>query len=90
MSITLEISPEVEASLVERANSIGVPLDKFLQRVVEREALVPVTKGRPLTGPEKAEAFRRWAMSFPPNLPVLNLEDITREKMYERDDSWQY
>lgn len=43
------------------------------------------TGSRALTGPEKAEAFEAWAKSFPPNLPILTLESISRESIYQQD-----
>jgi hypothetical protein len=38
-----------------------------------------------LTGAEKARAFRVWAKSFPSDLPVLSLEDVSRESIYRQD-----
>jgi len=44
------------------------------------------TNGPPsTTGSEKAKAFRAWANSFPSDLPVLSLEDVSRESIYRRD-----
>jgi len=34
---------------------------------------------------EKAKAVRAWANSFPPDVPVLSLEDVSRESVYRRD-----
>ena len=78
MTITLELPPEMEASLVVRAPAIDLPL--------EREATASGTNGsQSLTGGEKAKAFRASANSFPADLPVLSLEDVSRESIYRRD-----
>lgn len=86
MTVNLNIRPEVEARLVARARRTGQSLEGFIQRLLEREATEPEAVGsRVLTGTEKAEAFEAWAKSFPPNLPVLSLESISRERIYQRD-----
>jgi hypothetical protein len=36
-------------------------------------------------GVEKAKALRAWANSFPDDLPVLSLDDVSRENIYGRD-----
>jgi hypothetical protein len=38
-----------------------------------------------MTGAQKAETFEAWARSFPADMPVLSLEDVSREKIYQRD-----
>ena len=85
MTLKLEIPPETEANLIARAQADGLPLEKFLSNLLVREAAEPVLDVRPLTGKQKAVAFRAWAKSFPQGLPVLSLEEISREKMYQRD-----
>ena len=35
MTLRLELNPEVEANLVAQAEARGVPLDAYLQRVIE-------------------------------------------------------
>jgi hypothetical protein len=85
MTLKLEIPPETEANLIARAQADGVPLEEFLMNLLVREAVQPVRDERPLTGRQKAVAFRAWANSFPLGLPVLSLEDIRGEKMYQRD-----
>lgn len=85
MTVNVTIRPEVEARLVARARCIGESLEAFIQRLLENEAAVDASSSRVMTGPEKAEAFEAWTKSFPSKMPVLSLEDISREKMYERD-----
>lgn len=85
MTITLELRPEAEANLAARARATGLSLESFIESVLEREAAAAGTNGLPpLTGGEKAKAFRTWAKSFPTDLPVLSLEDVSRESIYRR------
>jgi hypothetical protein len=84
MTVQIDIKPEVEARLVARAESSGQSLEAFIQRLLESEA-AQANGAHPLTGPEKAAAFEAWANSFPSNMPVLSLEDVSREKIYQRD-----
>ncbi len=85
MTLTLEIPPETEANLTARAQAEGLALEQFLRNLLVREAAEPIPNVPQMTGKEKAAALRAWANSFPPGLPVLSLEDMSREKMYERE-----
>ena len=86
MTVSLNIEPGLQQRLSARALTSGLPLDRFIEKVLEREA-APASLGAPdsLTGAEKARAFRAWANSFPADLPVLSLDDVNRESIYRRD-----
>ena len=86
MTVSVDIKPELEAQFAARASSVGQSLEDFLRCLLEREASVAETNGSSrLIGAQKARAFRAWAKSFPPDLPTLSLESISRENMYRRD-----
>jgi hypothetical protein len=85
MAITLELPAEVEANLAARAEERGMDLTAFVKKVLEEQASGYVRVHPPKTGKEKAAAIRAWAESFPPGLPVLTLEQVSRESMYEED-----
>lgn len=86
MTLSLEIKPELEDRPLARAQSLGQPLELFIQRLLETEAEAQDASAAPvLTGLEKAAALEAWAKSFPPNLPNLPLESIPRENIYRRD-----
>jgi hypothetical protein len=86
MTITLELPPDAEANLVAQAQAVGLSLERFIEYVLEREATACGANGsHSLTGVEKATAFRAWANSFSADLPVLYLEDVSRENVYRRD-----
>jgi hypothetical protein len=88
MTLSLEINPDLEERLEARARAAGVPIERFVSDILEREAAaaIPPAPVPTLTGAEKAKAFRKWADSFPDNLPVLSMEDMSRESMYRRED----
>ena len=84
--MTIDIRPELEAKLAAHARAIGMPVQRFVEDVLEREARSATANAPPpLTGSEKAKAFRNWASSFPADLPVLTLHDVSRENLYRRD-----
>jgi len=87
MTLNLNIKPDLEARLVAEARTAGQPLERFIEDVLERETAAPGANGsHALTGCEKARAFRKWANSSPAALPVLSLEDVSRESIYRRDE----
>lgn len=84
--MTIDIGPELEAKLAAHARAIGMPVQRFVEDILEREAGSATVNAPPLlTGSDKATAFRNWASSFPADLPVLTLQDVSRESLYRRD-----
>jgi uncharacterized Fe-S cluster-containing protein len=48
MTITLELSPEVEQGLLAQARAMGIPVAEYARQIVERHAREAVTvEGRP-------------------------------------------
>lgn len=79
MTVNLNIKPGLEARLVTRARAAGLSLERFIEDLLERDATTSGARGsQPLSGTEKAKAFLAWANSFPPNMPVLSLKDVSR------------
>ena len=83
MSITLNLDPAVENSLSILAQERGLSLSEYLLEVVDREA-TRATVPR-MSGEEKAQAFLKWADSFP-DVPLLSDEAISRANLYP--DRW--
>ncbi len=79
MTITLILEPEVEKSLIARAQERGLSLNDYLQELVARDAGIPKAMGR--TGEEKAQAFVEWARSHR-DTPPLSDEAVSRASMY--------
>jgi len=79
MNITLKLEPEVEKTLLARAQERGLTLDQYLNDLVKREA--GIVDSRQLSGKERAEAFVEWAKSHRAT-PPLSDEAISRSTMY--------
>jgi hypothetical protein len=80
--VTLTIKPSLEERLAARARATGQPLERFIEDLLECESAVTGANGsHTLTGSEKARAFRAWANSFPADLPILSLENVSRESI---------
>jgi hypothetical protein len=87
MRLTLALTPQEEAKLLAKAQSQGTTPEGLV-----KEAIQPILDSVPeclppgkLAGAEKAAAFRAWAKSFPPDLPMLSLADVSRENLYHWD-----
>ena len=80
MTITIEVAPETEARLQEKARRAGVGLDTFLRSIVEREADVETP----------AETKRKRVLSGYGIAAHLNVssEDVHRDRRaeVERDE----
>jgi hypothetical protein len=87
MNLTLPLTPDEEARLLSKARTEGTTPERII-----REAIQPILEAvdeslafGKKAGLDKARAFRSWAESFPSDLPVLSLEDVSRENIYRRD-----
>lgn len=74
MSVTLELSPEVEASLAALAQEQGLSLPEYLQRLLGEGK-----KTKPLSPAERAEAWIEAAKNLPETPAVV---DDSRETIY--------
>lgn len=81
MTLTIEVSGELEAALNEQARELGLPADKIARRVLA-QALTPGAERELATsGEEKARAFVHWAKSHR-DTPPLSDEAVSRASMY--------
>lgn len=84
MTITLELLPDVEASLAAQAQAQGLQLSAYLQLLLEQHA---AKKGPESTiNLEELEAGLDALAEGSENLPDLPLEAITREGIYRDHD----
>ncbi|MDQ2800663.1 MAG: hypothetical protein M3Y13_13625 [Armatimonadota bacterium] len=87
MTLTLDLSPEQEAALHEKAAQEGKDEREYALRLLDDAlgAASPVVGARPFyetaTAEEWIDALNQWARSHDPNGPVL-LDD-SREIIYE-------
>lgn len=87
MTVTLELKPEIEARAVEQAASRGMPVEDFLESVIEDSLSGSEGKTSYLTQEEWEVALDEFADS-PAFGKVKSLIDDSRESIYrEREDS---
>jgi hypothetical protein len=84
MTLTLNISPELEAGLVAHAAARGVSVEDYLLSLVAEAVSFegPDTK----SAEERAAAFEAWANSHPPSDHLLSDYAVSRESIYEDHD----
>ena len=79
MTVTIELPPELEASLVAQAQAQGLPLSQYLQHLLREQ--IPAhgcVAGSPA---ERAAAWRESVKGLPPT-PPLSDQAISRESIY--------
>jgi len=81
MSITINLKPELEAGLLQRAAALGMTIEEYVTSIVG-PAVIPEDKSG-LTGEQKAEAFRKWADGHSHDTPLLSDYAVSRESMYD-------
>jgi hypothetical protein len=89
MSVTLELKPETEDQLAEKARMSGVSVEDYIRDVLEEHAV----SGEPAlsetaTAEEWEAALLDWINTERPHHPPLSDEAISRESIYrEREDA---
>lgn len=83
MTVKLELKPEVEASLLARARAKGVPLDAYLQSVIEELAQIP---DAPPASLEEFRAALDALAEMGRTLPHLPSSAFSRESIYKDHD----
>lgn len=89
MTVTLDLKPEIEARLREKAAKRGLPVERFLEAVIELD--VSRTKDRPFhetATPEEWEAALDAFIESPAFRNISWTVDDSRESIYrEREDA---
>lgn len=75
--MTIQLPPEIEASLIAQARAQAVSVEEYVARVLQEK----VSAGASLSGPRRAEGWRRFAARFP-NTPPLSDDAVSRERIY--------
>ena len=87
MTVTLELKPDVEARVVEQAASRGVPVEDFLESVIE-ESLSGGDGQNSYRTPEEWEAALDEFADSPAFSRAVLFVDDSRQSIYdEREDS---
>jgi len=85
MSITIDLPPDIEASLKAQAEARGVPLADHLHRLLAEQAGVSEAKRK--TPEERARHWRESVAGLPDTKPLSD-EAISRESIYaERSEN---
>ena len=89
MTLTIQLTPEIEGQLSAQARVQGVSVEDYIRRVLEQHATngeKPVYEGA--TPDEWVGRFLAWANAERPRRPPLSDEAISRESIYqEREDA---
>jgi hypothetical protein len=60
MTITLELTPEEQARLSDKAARFGLDVSSYLRRIVETEISPPAVPTGPLPGDRTREILAKW------------------------------
>jgi hypothetical protein len=80
MTITIELPPDIAASLAALAAEQGMSLPEYLQRLLEDQ--VAPRKAPSLSPAERAQLWRESAKGVP-RTPPLSDEAVSRESFYD-------
>jgi hypothetical protein len=70
MSVTIDLPPEIEASLAAQAAARGVPLAEYLRHLLAEQADAAMAKGTRKTSEERAKLWRDVS-GLPETKPAL-------------------
>jgi hypothetical protein len=99
MLMNIDVTPEQEKAICNEAGKEGVTLQEYaLKRLLPHQAFpIDLLDELPddlkakvndvLSAPTKPEALERFVKAFADHdAPAIPLEDLTRERMYSRDE----
>jgi hypothetical protein len=79
MTVTIQLPPDIEATLVAQAQAQGLDLARYVEQLL-REQVLP-RPGAALSPAERAEAWRQSTRGLP-HTPPLSDDAISRESIY--------
>ena len=83
MTVKLELRPDVESELSLRAHARGLPLDTYLQRMIED---LVHAEDRPTTNAQSLRGALDTLAEMGKDLPRLPLSALSRESIYGDHD----
>src|SRR5436309_946147 len=96
MTIRIELTPEEEAQLRQRATQRGAAPEELVAELVRaqllptttvgEDTLLPVVDGHGVFHPERLEAIHQYFVASSAGLPSLPDEALTREALYQDHD----
>jgi hypothetical protein len=84
MDITLNLPPEVEATLAAQARALGLQLNSYVQTLLEQQA--GIVRAEQATSLEQFEAELNALAQGSDKLPYLPPAALTRESFYQDHD----
>ncbi len=87
MSVTIDLAPETERRLQQKAAEKGQTIEEYLKQLAEASAgelpaANQITPPPDMTPEERVAAFRAWVASHRPGTGIV---DDSRESIYEGD-----
>jgi len=79
MTVTLHLTPDMEAGVVAQARASGMTVEEYLLSVVKSAVTLP-SKG--LSAEERAAAFEAWSAGHRHAAPLSDYA-VSREGIYE-------
>lgn len=89
MTVTIDLKPEVEKRIKQKAAEKGLTVEAFIEAVLVEDVVSQSAKSfqETATAEEWEKALKHWIRNFPPH-PQLSDEAISRESIYqEREDA---
>lgn len=89
MTVTLELNPETEERIKQKAAQRGPTVEAFIESVIDADVNRQSDQSfqETATAEEWERALKSWISNFPEH-PVLSDEAISRESIYrEREDA---
>lgn len=85
MTIQIQLTPSVESGLAALARRKGMPLNEYIQGLLESLAVPNITETQDMESEHRADDLRHWAEQFPykRRTPIPD-EAIRREDIYRR------
>ncbi len=85
MTIQIQLAPSAESTVAELARMKGLPLNEYVQGLLESLAIPTLPVPNEKASEDAADALRDWASQFPYRR-VTSLPDqaISRENIYRR------
>ena len=85
MTIQIQLTPTAELGLAALARMKGLPLNEYIQGLLESLAIPSIPEPSDVTPGHRADALRHWAEQFPYRRRTpLPDEAIRRENIYRR------
>ena len=86
MTVTLDLSPEVEARLLAESSAKGLPVSEIIKGYVSMPTPEPLS-GRQ-TAADVLKLLNEAADLIPTDVPPLSDHALSRQGIYEHEENW--